>query len=98
MTQSAIASLLRLGCALPFRVSDVDTETIRRTALERIARDLLGFSTLEPRKSDSLDFRECAVWNIAMALEAAYAVGQVSILEASAVHQTLDTQGSVGAV
>lgn len=44
-------------------------------SLEEIARELLGFPTLETRGSDEADFREVAVWNLARALELAYAQG-----------------------
>jgi uncharacterized protein DUF6900 len=36
----------------------------------------LGFDTLEIRKSDRLDFREVAVWQVREALEAAYEAGK----------------------
>ena len=38
----------------------------------------LGFETLETRKSDSLDFREIAVWSMREALEAAYRLGVIA--------------------
>jgi hypothetical protein len=44
--------------------------------LLEIARQLLGFETLETRNSDDLDFRDVAVWRIRQALERAYAAGQ----------------------
>lgn len=44
-------------------------------SLEEIARELLGFPTLETRGIDAADFREVAVWNLARALELAYAQG-----------------------
>ena len=43
---------------------------------QEIARKYLHIETLDTRKSDSLDFHEVAVWNLAAALEAAYAAGQ----------------------
>ena len=46
--------------------------------LAQIAKDELHLETLETRKSDSLDFHDCAVWSIKAALEAAYEVGQQS--------------------
>lgn len=42
---------------------------------ERIARDQLDLETLEPRKMDSLDFKEHAVWSMKQALLDAYAAG-----------------------
>lgn len=44
--------------------------------LVEIARDHLGFSTLETRNSDSLDFRDVAVWQVENALNAAFAAGK----------------------
>jgi hypothetical protein len=43
--------------------------------LELIAKRCLGVDTLTTRKSDALDFREYAIWQIRDALEAAYATG-----------------------
>lgn len=43
--------------------------------LAAIAREKLGFTTLETRNSDSLDFRDVAVWSVKDALEAAYRAG-----------------------
>ncbi|CAA7620531.1 hypothetical protein [Magnetospirillum sp. SS-4] len=48
----------------------------RDQALTEIATQILGFETLDTRKSDRLDFHELAVWQIKAALEAAYAAGQ----------------------
>lgn len=36
----------------------------------------MGFETTQTRNSDSLDFREVAVWEIKEALEAAYRAGR----------------------
>lgn len=46
--------------------------------LAEIARDHLGFATLETRNSDSLDFRDVAVWKVEEALKAAFAAGKAS--------------------
>ena len=46
--------------------------------LVQIAKDELHLETLETRKSDSLDFHDCAVWSIKAALAAAYEAGQQS--------------------
>ncbi len=46
--------------------------------LENIAKNILGVDTLVPRNSDSLDFFEANVWNVAEALEAAFAAGQLA--------------------
>jgi uncharacterized membrane protein len=44
-----------------------------------IARETLGFETLETRNADALDFREVAAWNVKAALEAAFAAGRASL-------------------
>lgn len=46
--------------------------------LEKIAIEHLGLTTLDTRRSDSLDFSDQAVWSIKSALEAAYKAGQKS--------------------
>ncbi len=46
--------------------------------VNRIAKEILNFDTLETRNSDSLDFKETAVWCVKEALEAAYKAGQQS--------------------
>ncbi len=48
--------------------------------LNKIAKNVLHLDTLETRKSDSLDFREQAVWNIKQALTDAYIAGQGSVI------------------
>lgn len=48
----------------------------RHTAINRIAREVLGLETLEARNMDSLDFHEHAVWSIKEALERAYEAGR----------------------
>ncbi len=47
--------------------------------LTEIAAEHLFVTTLETRNSDSLDFKDCAVWQIKMALEAAFAAGAASV-------------------
>ncbi len=49
-------------------------ETARQTA-EEVAKRVLGITTLQPRNSDRLDFRELAVWQIERALIVAYEAG-----------------------
>lgn len=51
--------------------------------LATIAREHLGITTLETRRSDALDFHDLAVWQIQAALEAAYRAGA----EAARSHQ-----------
>ena len=53
-------------------------QTQKDQMLARIAKDELHLETLETRKSDSLDFHDCAIWCIKAALEAAYDAGQQS--------------------
>ena len=43
--------------------------------VEEIAKNHLGFETLESRHSDRLDFKECSVWQIKKALEEAFYAG-----------------------
>lgn len=47
--------------------------------LLKIAQTILDLETLETRNSDSLDFKEQAVWSIKQALELAYKAGQESV-------------------
>ncbi|QMU59000.1 MAG: hypothetical protein GKR98_12850 [Boseongicola sp.] len=54
------------------------TQTQKDQILAQIAKEDLHLETLETRKSDSLDFHDCAVWCIKSALEAAYEAGQQS--------------------
>ncbi|MBO9465481.1 hypothetical protein J7443_09600 [Tropicibacter sp. R15_0] len=46
--------------------------------IAEIAEKHLRLETLEEQRSDRLDFKEHAVWNIKAALEAAYAAGAAS--------------------
>lgn len=43
--------------------------------VEEIAKEVLGFETLETRNSDSLDFKEVSVWQIKKALQDAFYAG-----------------------
>ena len=45
--------------------------------IERIAKDFLGFETLEIRNSDRLDFHDVGVGGVKAALEAAYNAGRL---------------------
>jgi hypothetical protein len=51
----------------------------KETTLTEIARETLNVDTLETIGSDSLDFHDCAVWQIKEALEAAYAAGKEAV-------------------
>ena len=48
----------------------------RDTAINRIAREVLGLETLEARNMDSFDFHDLSVWSIKEALERAYEAGR----------------------
>jgi hypothetical protein len=50
----------------------------KNTVINQIAKNILLIDTLETRNSDSLDFKDLAVWKIKEALEAAYLEGQKS--------------------
>jgi hypothetical protein len=56
-------------------VKKVITEDQINEQVESIAKHVLGFDTLETRKSDRLDFKTVSVWDVRMALEAAYRRG-----------------------
>ena len=47
-----------------------------RAALALLARQRLGFETLEERGRDRLDFKDVAVWTVRDALARAYLAGQ----------------------
>lgn len=51
------------------------TQAAPLTTLEAIAQRHLNLDTLETRNSDSLDFKDQAVWQIREALAAAFAAG-----------------------
>jgi hypothetical protein len=50
-------------------------EVVRLALFTQIVRTHLFMETLETRNSDSLDFKEVAVWSVKKALEAAYQAG-----------------------
>ncbi len=52
--------------------------TTKNDVFTQIAKQHLNLETLEERKSDSLDFKEVAVWNVKAALEAAFEAGKVA--------------------
>jgi hypothetical protein len=43
--------------------------------IQTIAQRHLGVETLEPRNIDAADYKECSVWGLRAALEAAYKAG-----------------------
>jgi hypothetical protein len=49
-----------------------------RSVLKHIAQKYLRIETLDRRNSDSLDFHDVAVWQLRIALEAAYQAGERS--------------------
>lgn len=52
---------------------------LQATLLEITRRHFTNIETLETCRSDSLDFRDVAVWEVRAALEAAYRAGQASV-------------------
>jgi hypothetical protein len=46
--------------------------------IEKIAQKHLNIDTLKTRNSDSLDFHDCPVWAIKIALEDAYRAGMAA--------------------
>ncbi len=54
------------------------TQEYKDATIQKIATDLLGLETLEPRMRDSLDFHEISVWQIRDALAAAFEAGRQS--------------------
>ncbi len=50
----------------------------RDLAVALIAIKHLHLDTLRTRSSDGLDFKDCAVWSIKAALEAAYEAGRAA--------------------
>jgi hypothetical protein len=59
-----------------------DTAASRDALILEIARSRFFLETLETRNSDSLDFRDVAVWAIRDALEDAYEAGRHAGAEA----------------
>ncbi len=53
----------------------MQSERTTNQTLEAIAKRCLRVDTLKTRNSDALDFRDCAVWQLKEALEAAFAAG-----------------------
>jgi len=65
-----------VGGATSAKIGVLPKQETLQESLTKIAIDhRLVPETLETRNSDSLDFHECAVWNITGALEAAYNLG-----------------------
>lgn len=62
--------------------SNTSPNPARDAALLTIAQDCLNLETLDTRNRDALDFKEQSVWEIKMALEAAYAAGARSVFAA----------------
>jgi hypothetical protein len=51
-------------------------QAYKDATINEIAQRILNIDTLQTRISDSLDFHDCAVWNIKEALEAAFEAGR----------------------
>ena len=54
----------------------MDADPIRRTCIDKIARETLSIETLDARGSDQLDFHTVSVWSLRAALAAAYEAGR----------------------
>lgn len=92
LNELAADELTRRGCDLSGqwvgfaeakRLRSLRTEPVAEVAvmdrkLAEIAKEECFFDTLETRYSDSLDFRDVAVWCLRSALEAAYKAGTVA--------------------
>ena len=52
------------------------TQAYKDATINEIAQRILRIDTLQTRKSDSLDFHDCAVWTLKEALEAAFEAGR----------------------
>lgn len=52
-----------------------------KQTISNIAKTHLHIDILEPRKSDRLDFHDCAIWEIEKALEQSYIAGYNSAYE-----------------
>lgn len=55
-------------------MNDATMTNDERAIVERLVKSM-GFKTIETRRSDSLDFREVAVWSAVDAVLAAYREG-----------------------
>ncbi len=60
-------------------VAEVARCSRRQDVIAEIAKAHLGLETLETRNSDSLDFKEQAVWSLKAALQTAYEAGRASV-------------------
>lgn len=56
----------------------METTTELPPVLAAISQRYFGTAALDTRNSDSLDFRDIAVWNLRAALEAAFEAGRQS--------------------
>lgn len=91
LNELAADELARRGCDLSgqwvgfpeakrlrsLRAEPVVEVAVMDRKLAEIAKEECFFDTLETRNSDSLDFRDVAVWCLRSALEAAYKAGAV---------------------
>ena len=81
MDVAGLMSALMAQCVYR-KANNMNAKTTKRkraykdATVNEIAQRTLGIDTLETRKSDSLDFHDCAVWSIKEALEAAFEAGR----------------------
>jgi hypothetical protein len=68
---------------------------MKRNTIAEIAKFYLGFETLATRRSDSLDFRDCSVWGVEAALQAAYELGRNSYAADLARHAEVDAAAAL---
>jgi hypothetical protein len=64
--------------AAEFGCDGTTRATPPESLIQSLAREHLGFETLDTRGRDSLDFREVSVWSVKAALEAAWKAGHTS--------------------
>ena len=57
-------------------LEEINRQTKRDKALEKIAQETVWVDTLETRMSDSLDFYDISVWGLKYALQKAYELGR----------------------
>jgi len=79
MCRGATSKVLAAAGEQSVTVSSPPETAMQNAALETIAREHLGFADLATRNSDSLDFRDVAVWAAKAALEAAYEAGRQAV-------------------
>ena len=72
--------------------------TNSKQLIGQIANDHLSIPTLEPRKSDSLDFHQVSVWAVETALNAAFEAGSQHAKSGIDIKQLLHARREVAIV